>query len=85
MKVKASSRSASASVSAGATTKSPVVRRPRTKKVATEPPVANGVTVVTVDHIAMRAYELFLADGGQHGRDLEHWLMAERELTVGRS
>ena len=30
--------------------------------------------------IAGRAYELFLADGGEHGRDVEHWLQAEREL-----
>jgi hypothetical protein len=31
--------------------------------------------------IALRAYELYLADGGEHGRDVEHWLRAERELT----
>ena len=30
--------------------------------------------------IALRAYELFLARGGQHGGDLEDWLQAEREL-----
>jgi HSP20 family protein len=30
--------------------------------------------------IANRAYELFLEDGSQHGRDLEHWLQAEKEL-----
>ena len=30
--------------------------------------------------IALRAYELFLARGGQHGSDLEDWLQAEREL-----
>ena len=30
--------------------------------------------------IALRAYELFLARGGQHGRDLDDWLRAEREL-----
>lgn len=32
------------------------------------------------DAIAMRAYELFLQRGAEHGRDLEHWLQAEREL-----
>ena len=32
------------------------------------------------DLIAMRAYELFLRDGAAHGRDVEHWLRAEREL-----
>ena len=31
-----------------------------------------------------RAYELFLARGGQPGRDLEDWLQAERELTAER-
>jgi hypothetical protein len=30
--------------------------------------------------IAMRAYELYLADGAAPGRDLEHWLRAENEL-----
>ena len=30
--------------------------------------------------IARRAYELFLARGSEHGRDLDDWLRAEREL-----
>ena len=30
--------------------------------------------------IACRAYELYLARGAQHGRDLDDWLEAEREL-----
>jgi hypothetical protein len=33
--------------------------------------------------IAVRAYELFLAHGGAHGHDVEHWLQAERELREG--
>jgi hypothetical protein len=28
----------------------------------------------------MRAYELFLQRGAQHGQDFEDWLAAEREL-----
>ena len=32
------------------------------------------------DDIAARAYELFLVEGGPHGRDVEHWLRAEHEL-----
>ena len=36
--------------------------------------------VVGTDHIAIRAYELFVAHGSEHGRDLEHWLAAEREM-----
>jgi hypothetical protein len=30
--------------------------------------------------IRLRAYELFLARGGEHGRHLDDWLTAEREL-----
>jgi hypothetical protein len=30
--------------------------------------------------VAARAYELFIQRGGQHGRDREDWLIAEREL-----
>ena len=35
---------------------------------------------LTHDVIAMRAYELYLGDGAPQGRELEHWLRAEREL-----
>jgi len=31
--------------------------------------------------IEIRAYKLWLADGGRHGNDLNHWLQAERELA----
>jgi hypothetical protein len=34
--------------------------------------------------IALRAFELYCARGGQHGRDLEDWLQAERELLNGQ-
>jgi DUF2934 family protein len=30
--------------------------------------------------IANRAYDLFLARGGEHGHDLDDWLQAEQEL-----
>lgn len=33
-----------------------------------------------VSRISLRAYELFLARGGHHGRDLDDWLEAEREV-----
>src|SRR5690348_3304084 len=36
--------------------------------------------VPTREQIAQRAYELFQQRGGEHGRDLEDWLAAEREL-----
>ena len=41
---------------------------------------AGGRTTLDPAEIAGRAYELFLADGSHHGRDVEHWLQAEREL-----
>jgi hypothetical protein len=34
--------------------------------------------------IAKRAFELYLARGGSHGRDMEDWLQAERELGLPR-
>jgi hypothetical protein len=37
---------------------------------------------ITHEQIAMRAYELFLQEGGAHGRHLDHWLHAERELSA---
>jgi hypothetical protein len=37
------------------------------------------------DRIAKRAYELFLARGGEHGHQLEDWYQAERELRLGRN
>lgn len=36
------------------------------------------------EDITRRAYELFLEDGAVHGRDVEHWLRAEQELTAAR-
>lgn len=32
--------------------------------------------------IAVRAYEFFVQRGGTHGRDLDDWLQAERELLA---
>ena len=41
--------------------------------------IARGVTETDV---ARRAFELFCARDGQHGRDLDDWFRAERELTT---
>jgi Protein of unknown function (DUF2934) len=38
--------------------------------------------VPTEQEIAVRAYEIFLGRGGNHGSDLDDWLQAERELTA---
>ena len=37
---------------------------------------------ITHEQIAMRAYELFLQEGGAHGHHIDHWLRAERELSA---
>ncbi|HZP33498.1 MAG TPA: DUF2934 domain-containing protein [Candidatus Acidoferrales bacterium] len=34
------------------------------------------------EHIAIRAYEIYVKRGAEHGRDLDDWLQAERELTA---
>lgn len=36
------------------------------------------------EEIARRAYEIYLARGGEHGRSEEDWLQAERELKLGK-
>jgi DUF2934 family protein len=38
----------------------------------------------TEEQISRRAYELFLARGGEHGHHDEDWSQAERELQLGR-
>ena len=41
-------------------------------------------TALTHEQIARRAYEIFLARGGQHGNAEQDWQQAERELRLGR-
>ena len=36
------------------------------------------------EDVARRAYEIFRSRGGVHGRDVEDWLAAERELQAPR-
>ena len=61
-------------------------RTTRPKRQQTAPATATAddtspaVSSLTHGDIAMRAYELYLADGAAPGRDLEHWLRAEHEL-----
>jgi len=35
------------------------------------------------EEIARRAHELYLQRGGEHGKDLEDWVRAEKELSEG--
>ena len=39
----------------------------------------------TSEEIAQRAYEIFLARGGEPGHDLDDWLQAESELLRERA
>jgi hypothetical protein len=34
--------------------------------------------------VAERAYQLYLARGGEHGHDLEDWIRAEQELRKSK-
>ena len=36
---------------------------------------------LSTEEIARRAHELHVQRGGEHGRDVEDWLRAERELS----
>lgn len=37
----------------------------------------------TLEEISRRAYEIYQARGGEHGRHEEDWQQAERELKLG--
>jgi hypothetical protein len=61
-------------------------RKPRATKAASSPAKVISMVAPPLDPamVAARAYELFVASGGVHGYDVEHWLQAERELLAGR-
>jgi hypothetical protein len=59
----------------------PVTKRPRQAADALSFPRKVVVQTLSHDTIAERAYELFVEGGRQHGHDVEHWLIAERELS----
>ena len=56
-------------------------RRKSTKAAAVAAIVAPAATISDAE-IARRAFEVYCARGGQHGRDLDDWLQAERELRT---
>ena len=60
--------------------KSPKTGKSPAKRTAKFQRAAAFTPAPTHDDIAMRAYELFLQRGAQHGQDFEDWLTAEREL-----
>ena len=46
----------------------------------TKPNSKPSVKVVNEDVIRVRAYELYEQNGREQGKDVAHWLKAEREL-----
>lgn len=39
----------------------------------------------TLDEIAEEAYAIYLANGSQHGFDIDHWLEAERRISARKA
>jgi len=48
-------------------------------------PVGKSVESPTYDEVAERAYFIYEARGGDHGRDMDDWLQAESELLTERA
>ena len=46
--------------------------------------IGNSTNQFNSDEIAQRAYQIFEREGRMDGRDMEHWLQAERELRSER-
>ena len=61
------------------TPSAPTRRAPTAESISTR-----SSSAPTLEQIAARAYEIFIARGAQHGRDQEDWYQAENELRLGR-
>ncbi len=59
------------------------IASPQNQEGLTPPTERSGSESATIDHehVARRAYERFEARGGEHGRDQEDWLQAERDVA----
>lgn len=53
------------------------VAKPAAKKAA---PKGAAAKKIDYDAVSRKAYELFLARGGEHGYHIEDWLRAEKDL-----
>ena len=40
---------------------------------------------LSTEEIARSAYELYVRRGGEHGKDVEDWIAAEKDLTTNLS
>jgi hypothetical protein len=49
---------------------------------AAPPTLRHNSTESRISRIARRAHEIYLARGGEHGKALEDWLQAEREVDA---
>ena len=47
-------------------------------------PESSDTEIFSSDEIAERAYQIFEREGRMNGRDMDHWLQAERELRMER-
>jgi len=61
-------------------------RKPATRRKPVADPVVNDSVAsdlsISADAIAARAFEYYCSRGGEHGRDMDDWLAAERELRA---
>lgn len=74
-----------AKVAATTQTSQPPPAKPNTATPVTAAPAPTPVrTGPTHEQIARRAYEIFMARGGQPGNPEQDWAQAERELQLGR-
>jgi hypothetical protein len=59
---------------------------PIVASLSASPNFQDGITVKpSVDEVARRAYFSYVNQGSQHGKDVQHWLAAETELSAERS
>jgi hypothetical protein len=64
--------------------KNSMTNEKETGKVPSTPAPAPARNGPSHEQIARRAYEIFLARGGQQGNPEQDWFQAERELRLGR-
>jgi hypothetical protein len=57
-----------------------VKKMPVTPRAAQSTAKTDVVTRVSAEAVSRRAYSLFQERGGEHGHDVEDWLLAETEL-----
>jgi Protein of unknown function (DUF2934) len=56
------------------------IAREQSAEIISQPPVDMPQPESRMNRIARRAHELYEARGGNHGKALEDWLQAEREI-----